>query len=212
VIIPPGQATLTFPIAVVENEIADGAHVVALGGSIREPGTGIVVGQINPTILNVTDNDGPTLTVALDAEAVGEGLNPATVGTVTRNSSTANPLTVQLSSSNTNEATVPVSVVIPAGATSVAFPINSRTDGTNDGSQSLTVTASAAGFTSGSGAADRHGRRLCRPRRELRSLQHQRRNRRIHRRDLSHREPRHSRDFRRLVPARLLLRGRARRR
>ena len=150
VIIPAGQSSLTFPIAIIENEIADGAHGMALGGSIREPGTGIVVGQIIPIALAVTDNDGPTLTVALDAEAVGEGLNPATVGTVTRNSSTANELTVQLASSNTNEATVPVSVVIPQGATSITFPITSRTDGTNDGSQSLTITASAAGFTSGS--------------------------------------------------------------
>lgn len=150
VIIPAGQASITFPIAVTDNAAADGAHAVALGGSIREPGSGQVVGEIIPVVLTVTDNDGPTLTVALHAEAVGEGLNPATVGTVTRNSSTSTALTVQLASSNTNEATVPLSVVIPIGATSIAFPITSRTDGTNDGSQSLTITASAPGFTAGS--------------------------------------------------------------
>lgn len=133
VVIPAGQASITFPIAVVDNNTADGSRSVAIGGVIREPGTGLAVGEIAPVVLTVTDNDGPTLIVALEAEAVDEGLNPATVGTVTRNSSVATALSVNLASSHTNEATVPLSVEIPVGATSITFPIASLTDGTNDG-------------------------------------------------------------------------------
>ncbi len=72
------------------------------------------------------------------------------VGTVTRNILTrdgvivAPEITVNLTSSDTTEATVPATVVIPAGAPSVTFPITAVDDALADGTQSVTVTAASA--------------------------------------------------------------------
>jgi hypothetical protein len=44
---------------------------------------------------------------------------------------------------------VPISVTIPAGELSAQFPINSVNDGETDGNQTVTVTATADGFTAG---------------------------------------------------------------
>src|SRR5690606_3048550 len=84
-----------------------------------------------------------------DRQVVAEGQNPAAVGTVTRNTAPGSALQVNLTSSNTNELTVPLSVTIPANASSVQFNAASVDDGETDGNKPVTVSASAAGFTSG---------------------------------------------------------------
>ena len=56
--------------------------------------------------VTVQDDDGATLRVGLAAAFVGEGHDPATTGTVTRNTATGQALTVTLTSSNTGEASV----------------------------------------------------------------------------------------------------------
>jgi hypothetical protein len=58
------------------------------------------------------------------------------------------PLTVSLLSTDTTELTVPASVVIPAGQASAAFPINAVDDLITDGTQLVTIRASAAGYIS----------------------------------------------------------------
>lgn len=84
------------------------------------------------------------------------GLNPTTIaetdgesaslGTVTLSQAVSYDLTVNLSSSDITEATVPPFVVIPAGQLSVDFPIRAIDDIFADGIQSSTITASATGF------------------------------------------------------------------
>jgi parallel beta-helix repeat protein len=86
---------------------------------------------------------GPPLEVTIEREAVGEGLSVATTGRVRRIGSTANELIVQLNSSDTSEANVPASVIIPAGSETATFPIATVDDSVLDGNQVVTVTASA---------------------------------------------------------------------
>ncbi|WP_016878243.1 lamin tail domain-containing protein [Chlorogloeopsis fritschii] len=74
------------------------------------------------------------------------GINAA-IGTVTRTGSTVNALTVTLVSSDTSEATVPTTVEIPAGESSVTFDIAAVDDAIADDSQIVALTASANGFT-----------------------------------------------------------------
>ena len=69
--------------------------------------------------------------------------------TVTRNTSTNSSLLINLNSSRADKATVPASLTIPAGATSAPFDITTLTNGVTDGNQTVTLTASAAGFVSG---------------------------------------------------------------
>ena len=102
----------------------------------------------------MTNVNVPALTVVLNSHTVNEtDTNPATYGTVTRDTPTTSALTVSLLSSNTNKLTVPATVTIPAGQVSVTFPVTVVNDGTIDGNESATITASASGFQSGSDSA-----------------------------------------------------------
>ena len=87
------------------------------------------------------------LSLSLPASAT-EGSAPVT-GTVTASSALASAQVVNLGSSDTAQATVPATVTIPAGQTSATFPITIIDDAVLDGTQYITVTASASGFASG---------------------------------------------------------------
>ena len=97
------------------------------------------------------DNDLLTLTVSRSTGSVYEtaGVSAAT-GTVTRNDDDlSSALVVTLSSSDTSEATVPVTVTILAGQSSAAFAISAVDDVVVDGTQVVTFTASATSYVSG---------------------------------------------------------------
>lgn len=97
----------------------------------------------------------PTLTVILSSPSVVEtnysnGI-PATVQRTDADLSQA--LTVNLASSDTSEATVPATVTIPAGAPSASFLVMPVDDALLDGSQTVQISASAAGYVYSSTAA-----------------------------------------------------------
>jgi len=73
----------------------------------------------------------------------------ASTGTVTIPSAAVADLVVALASSNTNAANVPVSVTIPAGQTSASFSISAVDNALSDGTKTVTITATAAGYTNG---------------------------------------------------------------
>jgi hypothetical protein len=94
-----------------------------------------------------TDNDSATLSLTVDASSVAEG------GTITcavrRNTSTAEALTVNLSSSNVAAATLPAVISIAQGEETTTFKITSVDDHIDDETQNSVLTASAQGFSSG---------------------------------------------------------------
>ncbi len=148
VVIPGGQLSVSFPVAAVNNANVDGDRLVKLEGLVLGSLTGEPITATLPAEILVTDDDGPALTLVLGKSLVGEGLNPAASGTVSRNTGTNGALLVSLTSSDTNELTVPASVSIPNGAASVTFPLVSIADGVNDGNRTVTLTATASGFSS----------------------------------------------------------------
>jgi subtilase family serine protease len=150
VIIPAGQALATFPIAAVDNTRFDAPRPTLITAYVVLPSTGARLAVGAAAWLVVTDDDGPTLKLALARKMVAEGLSPATTATVTMNFTTNQPVVVRLSSSNTNEATVPHTVTIPTNQNTVTFDVASVNDGVTDGNKPVTITASAAGFTGGS--------------------------------------------------------------
>ena len=149
VVIPAGQASASVPVAAVNNTIVDGTRQVVIGGSVLDSVNSTPVRDAAPDLLAVTDDDGPTLGVKLADDVVPEGRNPATTGTVTRNTVTTAPLVVSLASSLTTEATVPPTVTIPAGSASAVFNIASINDHVTDGNKSVAIVASATGYTPG---------------------------------------------------------------
>ena len=143
---PPNSTNLVFPVGVVDDDLVNAPVIAALsavGLSGSDP-----LGTPAMATLFIADNDGPTLTLTLDRSIAAEGLTIA--ATVSRNTSTENTLRIVLNSSDTSEATVPVEVIILAGASNATFEVSTVADGAPDGSQAVTLTASTPGFTSGS--------------------------------------------------------------
>ncbi len=99
-----------------------------------------------------SDNPTPTSSLSLSVSPVSfseaAGADAAT-GTVTRTGDLTNPLTVNLVSSDTGEATVATTVTIAANEASASFAIAAVDDALIDGSQTVTLTASATNFTNG---------------------------------------------------------------
>ncbi|MCA9165988.1 MAG: hypothetical protein KDA62_23535, partial [Planctomycetales bacterium] len=93
------------------------------------------------------------LTVGIAPSSMSENGGSAT-GTVSRGTDTTGNLTVNLGSSDTSEATVPAMVTIPDGQTSAMFPVTAVDDATVDGTQTVTITASAATFADGTDTID----------------------------------------------------------
>jgi alpha-tubulin suppressor-like RCC1 family protein len=94
-----------------------------------------------------------TLTVTVSPNSFSEaGGNNIATGTVTRSGPTTSALIVDITSSDTTEATVQSPVTIPAGQASQTFAVNAVNDAVADFDQTVTITASTTttGYTSGS--------------------------------------------------------------
>jgi carboxypeptidase D len=136
------HATATFNAA----GLATGTYTTTLTFNSDAPSQPVV--QV-PVTLNVTTS--APLSVNIVPAALSEGSGMITgQATVALTSALASDLTVQLVSSRTDELTVPATVVLPAGAASAPFDLTLLDDGVLDGVQTVTVTASAPGYTAGS--------------------------------------------------------------
>ena len=145
VIIAAGQASANFTITAIDDNLLDGTQQVLL--------TAASAGYLSASSsLDVTDSE--NLLVTIDVAAISE-LGGQAQGRVTRsNTDTASAITVNLLSSDTTEATVPATVVIPAGQSQANFLISAVDDALLDGTQTVTITASLAGYLSGSKSLD----------------------------------------------------------
>lgn len=143
VTIPAGQTVTSFPLDAVEDKLLDGNKIVTITASL--------IGNVSTTA-NITVIDAEKLSlVVAPTSAVESAGNGAFSATVTRsNTGNLNALTVNLSSSDVNAATVQATITIPAGAFSAAFHISPVNDSIADGDQVSTITASANEFVSGS--------------------------------------------------------------
>jgi exo-beta-1,3-glucanase (GH17 family) len=142
--IPAGQAATTVSVDALDDALLDGSQLVMVTASAA----GYVAGSVEIT---VTDHETLQLVLAANSIAESAGLG-ATTATVSRSNvaDLSAPLVVTLAGSDPTEATVPASVVIPAGQAAVTVPVDAVDDARLDGPQTVTVTASAAGYVSGS--------------------------------------------------------------
>lgn len=86
------------------------------------------------------------LSISPSTFAENSGANAAT-GTLTLSQSQATDLVVSLTSSDTTEASVPISVVIPANQTNVTFAVAAVDDLISDGSVGVTLAGSAGSLS-----------------------------------------------------------------
>jgi|GEM_PF-3441034 len=144
VTIPAGEVSVEFTVEVLDDHVLNETTTVTL--------TATADGVLD-AVREIQVRDHETLTVALSTSEIREDAGPAAVtGTVTRSDldDLSQALEVTLISSDPSEATVPATVVIPAGTASVTFPISIVDDAEVDGTQSVRITASASGFEDGS--------------------------------------------------------------
>ncbi len=88
-----------------------------------------------------------TFTLAFTPPAIIESAGTAaTSGKLTRSGATTDALTVGLVNSDPTEISLPATVVIPAGASFVDFPVDAVNDLLRDGPQTVTVTATALNY------------------------------------------------------------------
>jgi hypothetical protein len=91
----------------------------------------------------------PQLSLSLSKSSVDENAGTkAAVLSVRRTGVSLNPLTVQLTSSDTSELRLPPTITIPAGASELLVDLEAVDDSLLDGTISVTLTASASGFSS----------------------------------------------------------------
>ena len=142
VTIPANQSHVLLPLDVIDDAILDGTQTVNVSvDSSTLPGF-----RLRGDTVDVTDVE--SLDITLNKTVVSEAEGPmAILGTVTRSDNMSpGSLVVSLVSSDTSEITVPNTVTIPAGSTSVSFDIAAIDDLVFDGTQPVTITASAGGY------------------------------------------------------------------
>ncbi len=145
VTIAAGQASATFAIAAVNDSQVDGAQIA----NIKATASGFIAAN---KAVTVTDNDVKALSLTVSATSFSES-GAAVPATITRNADLNSALTVTLTktTSSTNaEVSVPVTVTLPIGVASVNFNLTPVNDAEIDGSQAVTIKATAAGYVSSS--------------------------------------------------------------
>jgi hypothetical protein len=147
VTIPANAASVDFPVAAIDDGLVTPPRTNEISGYVLATGTSTRVAAITPDTLVVNDADGASLLLAVAQNTVQEGLDPATTGTVTRNTPATNDLMVSLRSSDPG-ALVPASVTIAKNQASAAFDVTTVVT-KNRGNHTVSLTASVPGYSDG---------------------------------------------------------------
>jgi len=141
VVIPANTSSFAVTATLIDDAVLDGTQPAILTPS--------VAGYTSvPRSLDVTDNETATIALSLPSSAT-EGQAPAT-GVVSLSVVPGRDASIALSSSDPGAATVPASVTIAAGTTSVTFPINLPDNPMAEGDKTPQISASVAGWTGAS--------------------------------------------------------------
>lgn len=139
-IIPAGALTVNMDLTVIDDSLLDGTQTVRLVALAPD----VVQGE---TTVRVDDNEFAALSLTLPTE-ITEG-NVA-MGMVTVDQPVESDVAVSLTTSDDSELTVPATVIVPEGNTTVEFEISGVNDRIFDGNQVVDVGASVANWQSAS--------------------------------------------------------------
>lgn len=140
VTIPANQTSVTVGLDAIDDALLDGTQTATISPTnVSLPGF-----EFRSDTVDVLDSE--LLTLTTNADTVSE-FGGVLIGTVTRgNTDIGSPLDVTLTSSDVTELTVPASVTILAGQSSVDFNITAVDDTELETDQTVTITAAATGY------------------------------------------------------------------
>jgi Ca2+-binding RTX toxin-like protein len=151
-----GLSTATLTIDPTADTIVEPDETVILN---LASGTGYTVGTPNAATGTITNDDLPSITLAVSPSSVTEDGTSNLVYTFTRNGSTTNPLTVNYSvagtaTNGTDYASIPTSVIFAANSATVTVIVDPTADTTVEDDETVILTlASGTGYTVGTTTA-----------------------------------------------------------
>ncbi len=143
-----GETSAGFDLAVEDDAAFDGAQTVTVTASVS-----VVGWTCEDDSIDILDDE-MFLAVSLPSNATEGDGTLSGAGAVTIPQALPDDLVVALASDDTTELTVPATATIAAGNTSQTFDLTVEDDVDIDGTQAVTVAASAAEWVSGSEAMD----------------------------------------------------------
>lgn len=143
--IPAGALETQLPLTIVDDDLFAGDHHVTLTVSAESHVSSSVV-------VTVLDDESPVLWLSISTGSLSES-NGEGRAVLHRNSAdTALPLVAELSVDLENQVTLPDLIIIPAGQRSVEFTFTAQDNSIVDEDRTVTLQASAEGFTAAEGS------------------------------------------------------------
>jgi hypothetical protein len=145
VVLPAGQTSVPFNATVIDDRLINGDEIVTVTAHVRNWTDGV-------TTITIHDDETTNLVVTLPAQARASNGLLTNAGFVHISGTLPTNLVANLASDTISLLTVSATATIPAGKTSAPFSLTLINDNQPRGAQLVNVTASAAGFASGSAA------------------------------------------------------------
>jgi uncharacterized repeat protein (TIGR01451 family) len=142
IFVPVGQTTAVFTATVMDDNLIDGPQLAVVSAQVP----GWITASASVV---VQDNENVNLTVAVPTNVWENAGLLTNAGSVSIAGILATNLTVSLTSSAPGRLSVPAFVTIPSGQVSNTFDLIPHNNSIADGSQVITIAASAPGFTNG---------------------------------------------------------------
>lgn len=138
-----------------QNDFTVGMNTAAAGyygGQIRVNSNDTSEAEYNFSVEGQVTSGTPFLLLGISRRRAVEGTQ--ILANIRRSGGIAQPLTVNLQTTDATGATAPLTVIIPANRSSVQFYLTAVSDGRVDAPQIITVTASSSGYTSARNTLD----------------------------------------------------------
>lgn len=147
VTIPAGEISHTFTATIEDDDLVDGTQPVTI--TAADPAA---VPVVNGSSLDVVVQDAESVELTLNGpQSVLENAGAAATSVTVSLTSTGHtsPVVVTLTNGDASELSIPATVTIPVGQTSVTFNVDAVNDGALDGDQLVTISAVAPNHEAG---------------------------------------------------------------
>lgn len=153
IVMTPGVEEAQFAIGTIDNDLVDGDQEINVTAAIYISSCNCSVSGTNAGVvsrkINIMDDDGPALKITSSKSMLLEGNEEATILTITRNTDSATPLNVMLSSDADDMLFYDKIVNIPAGETSANVVVSVRSNDTSSDNRTVIFTAEADEHSNG---------------------------------------------------------------